>query len=62
MTHRKTNTEYTKEGLSVTEDGGKRFNIHLIGIPGGKKDYVEETVAENFPDLMKDSNSQTQKS
>lgn len=31
------NIENTEEGLSVMEDGGKRFNIHLAGVPGGKK-------------------------
>lgn len=67
MTHRKKNTENIEEGLSVTEDGGKRFNIRLIGSLQKKKDYgietiLEETAAENFPDLMKESNSQTQES
>ena len=53
-----------KEGLRRMQDNMKRNNIHIIGIPEGEdqgiENLFEKVMMENFPNLMRGKVTQIQ--
>ena len=56
----------SEESISSLWDNFKRSNIHLIGVPEGERreqeigNLSEKTVKENFPNLVKETDTQIQ--
>ena len=57
-----------EEGLRKMQDNMKRNNIHIIGIPEGEEEeqgienLFEKVMMENFPNLMREKDTQIQES
>ena len=53
-----------EEGLREIQDNMKCNNIHIIGIPGGEEEGIEnlfeKLMMENFPNLMREKVTQVQ--
>ena len=62
----KRNLKKNEESLRNILDNRKYNNIHIMGIPEGEeskkgiKNLFEEIMTENFPNLMKEKDSQVQ--
>ena len=56
-----------EDSISSLWDNFKSSNIHIIGVPEGEEkeqeigNLFEKTMKENFPDLVKETDMQVQK-